>query len=54
MLQKVLPRCVLAGPGEPESAPRPGRASPRLRVRRGALANPRFRAGSVVSLIPAG
>ena len=29
MLQKVLPRCVLAGPGEPKSAPRPGQAFPR-------------------------
>jgi len=28
MLQKVLPRCVMTGPGEPKSAPRRARPSP--------------------------
>ena len=55
MLQKVLLRCVLAGPGEPKSAPRPGQAFPRaFGSGRGALANPRFCGDCVVSLIPAG
>jgi hypothetical protein len=45
MLQKVLPRCVVAGPRGTQERASPGWAFPRgLRVWRGALANARTRA----------
>jgi hypothetical protein len=45
MLQKVLPRCVVAGPRGTQERASPGWAFPRgLRVWRGAFANPRSRA----------